>query len=101
MNQGIAFSLADSEVNYLGTFEVAKWKNISLGAGYAGRAKETKDKAAVALSYDLLKLKDYTNLPILDLVELKPCIYGGIGRTGGTNEFDWGVGSTILVFKFH
>lgn len=100
LKQGVAFSLADYQINYLSTIDVVNYKKFSLEAGYAGRAKETGDKIVAVVSYDLLSLKDYTNFPILKYVEFRPGLYAGIGRIGGSNEFDWGVSATVFSVKF-
>lgn len=100
LKQGVAFSIADSQINYLSTIELVTFKGVSLEAGYAGRGKNTGDKAVAVISYNLLSLKDYTNIPILKYVEFRPGVYAGIGRIGGSNEYDYGVSATVLSIKF-
>lgn len=106
LKQGIAFSLEDSELNYLSTIEIAKWKNITLEAGYAGAAEETEHKIVGVLSYPLLKLSDYIEIPILNLLELNLGVYGGYGRVNlvdsgdNDNEWDYGVSATLINLKF-
>ncbi|RTL04637.1 hypothetical protein EKK58_10020 [Candidatus Dependentiae bacterium] len=100
LNQGVAFSLADSNINYLSTVDVAKYKGFNLEAGYAGVAKNTGDKLVAVLSYDLLNLKGKTTFPILDIVEFRPGLWAGVGRIGGSNEFDWGISATVLSLRF-
>lgn len=100
LKQGVAFSIADSNINYLSTVDLVKWKGFSLEGGYAGAAKNTGDKLVAVLSYDLLSLKDKTTIPFLNLVEFRPGIWAGVGRIGGSNEFDYGVSATVLSLKF-
>lgn len=100
LNQGVAVSLSDSNINYLSTVDLVKWKGFNLEGGYAGRVKETGDKAVVVLSYDLLSLKDKTAIPILNLVEFRPGIWVGVGRIGGSNEVDFGISATVISLKF-
>lgn len=100
LKQGIAYSFADSNVNYLSTIDVVNFKGFSLEAGYAGRAKETGDKIVAVVSYDLFKAKDYVTWPVLQYVEFRPGLWAGVGRITGSNEFDWGVSATVLSLKF-
>lgn len=100
LKQGVAFSLLDSQINYLSTAQIAEFKGVSLEVGYAGQAKETGDKIVAVVSYPLLKLKDYISLPVLDLVEFNIGAYAGYGRILGSNEFDAGVSATAINLKF-
>jgi hypothetical protein len=97
---GVGYSVADSKVNFLSTVEVAKWKDVTVEAGYAGSAQNTQDKVVAVVSYPLIKLGDYVDLPVLDLIECNIGIYGGVGRVTGSNEFDWGISASILSIKF-
>lgn len=100
LNQGVAFSIADSNINYLSTLDVYKVGKFSVEIGYAGRAKETGDKAVAVISYDLFKAKNYITWPILQYVEFRPGIWAGVGRITGSNEFDYGVSATVVSLKF-
>lgn len=106
VKQGVAFSLPDGKFNYLATIDAVQWKGLNLEVGYAGRAKETADKAVAVLSYDLLKLKDVVDMPILDLIEFRPGIYAGFGRIEGFEdgrlacEDDYGVSLSVIDVKF-
>ena len=100
LKQGVAYSLADSKFNYLSTLDIVKYKGFSLEAGYAGSAKETGDKMVAVISYDLLSLKDKTTIPVLQWLEFRPGIYAGVGRIGGSNEFDYGISATVLSVKW-
>jgi len=94
LKQGVAYSFFDDELNYTSTFEVMKYKDISLEAGY-----NTKDAIIAALAVDLIDMKEYTTIPILDLLNIDIRLYGGykrLGYTEGNNEFDFGVGWTII-----
>lgn len=102
LKQGIAYSISDSTFKYCSTMELVKWNNINLEAGYI-----PDDELIGAVTYKLLALKDYTTIPILDLVEFNAGIYAGSKRIGlgagnakGNNEWDWGLCATILSIKF-
>ena len=100
LKSGIGYSVADSKVNFLSTIEVAKWKQITLEAGYAGSAENTQDKVVAVVSYPLVKLGDYVELPVLDLIECNLGAYVGYGRLTGSNELDYGISATFLNIKF-
>lgn len=104
MKAGIAYSIMDNKFNHIETLDVAKWKFLALELGYAGDADRTNHKAVAVVSASILKLKDYIELPILDLVEFRPGIYAGLGNidVGDLNEseFDWGLSCTVLNIKF-
>ena len=101
VNQGIAFSLADNELNYLSTVEVLNYKGFVLEAGSAYDAEKTGIKAVGVVSYDLLKLKELgVDVPILDLISLRPGVYFGVGRVGGNNETDWGLSLSFINVSF-
>lgn len=103
--QGAAFSLIDNQFNYLSTVEVAKYKGFSIDLGYAGRAEETKDKAVVALSYNVLNLQNLgVELPLAKYIDLKLGVYAGMGNINFKEmtdaELDWGVQATVLSISF-
>ena len=101
VKQGMAFSLADSQLNYLSTAELMDYKGFSLEAGSAYDAEKTGIKAVGVISYDLLKLKDLgVNVPILDMIHLRPGIYFGMGRIGGNNETDYGLSLSMISFSW-
>lgn len=100
LKQGVAYSIADSNVNYLSTVDVFNYKKLSIEAGYAGRAKETGDKIVAVVSYDLFQAKDYVTWPVLKYVEFRPGLWAGFGRLTGSNEFDYGVSATVVSLKF-
>jgi hypothetical protein len=106
--QGVAFSLIDSKLNYLTTIELINFKGFSLNAGYAGIAKKTSNKLVAVIDYDLLNLKEMgIDVPILDLMDIRPGLYAGFGRISlggntmdGNNEFDFGASVSIIEVKF-
>lgn len=100
LKQGVAFSLADNNINYLSTVDLVKWKGFALEGGYAGAAKNTGDKIVGVISYDLLTLKGKTTIPVLEWLEFRPGVWAGIGRIGGSNEIDFGVSATVISFDF-
>lgn len=97
LRQGVMYEVSDSVIDYIGTIEVANWKNISLEAGYS-----QKNKVVAVMSYPLLKLKDLgVKIPILDLISFN--IGYGIGiRELFTHdsEFAHGVTLTLIDVKF-
>lgn len=102
LKQGVAYSLIDSNFSYLSTIELAKWRGLTLEAGYS-----SSDKAVAVISYELLKLKDYINLPVLDLIEFNLGVYGGVSRIAiglgnakDNNEWDAGISATLIKVKF-
>lgn len=101
-NQGVAYSLADSNFNYLSTIDVASWKALTLEAGYAGRAENTSDKAVAVLSVKLLDLSSIVKFPILDKIVFRPGIFYGFGNLGNFNnaEGDWGISATVISLHF-
>lgn len=102
--QGIAYSVPEGGINILSTFKAAKYKDITLSLGYAGDREQSGHKAVANLSYSLLKLKDYVEIPILDLVELEPGIWAGMGKVNLKEfdewESDWGVSISVINVKF-
>lgn len=101
MNHGMAYSVQDSNFNYLTTFDVASWKTLTLEAGYAGRAENTKDKAIAVASIKLIDMQNIIKFPILDKIVFRPGIWAGtsLNRIDET-EFDWGVSASVISLKF-
>lgn len=98
LKQGVAYSFSDSDFSYLSTIELAEYKGLTLEAGYS-----SKDKIVAVISYPLLKLKKYLDLPILNLVELNIGAYAGYGRISidrDFGEFDAGISATLINVKF-
>ena len=101
VKQGVAFSLADSQLNHLSTVEVLEYKGFSLEGGAAYDAEKTGIKAVAVVSYNLVNLKDLgVNVPILDMVSLRPGIYGGFGSVGAGNEFDYGISLSMISLSW-
>lgn len=106
VNQGIAFSFEDSKLNYLSTLDIVEWKGVNLEAGVAADAENTEWKAVAVLSYNLLKVKDLINLPIINLIEFRPGIWVGCGRIEGfedsrlQGEGDYGLSLSVVKVKF-
>ena len=106
LDNGGYYSLLDARFNYSGTFKVLQTKDekFALNAGYSGRAKETLDKVIVTVSGSLLKLKDYVNVPILDLISFDPYVAVGYGRINireiDKSQLDIGIGANIIKVKF-
>lgn len=106
VKQGVAFSVLDSKINHLSTVDVATWRGFALEAGAAYDAENTGVKAVAVVSYDLLKVKDIVDLPILNLIEFRPGVFVGYGRIEGfedgqlKGEGDYGVSLTALSLKF-
>lgn len=104
LKQGVAYSISDSNFNYLSTLDVFSWKNFSLEGGYAGNADNTGHKLVAVISYNLLNLKDKTGFPILNHVEFRPGFWVGYGSINGASlsdgEFDFGLSATVVSLKF-
>ena len=107
LKQGVAFSLADSKLNYLTTLDIANFKGVNLEAGYAADSEKTGHKAVAVLSYDLFNAKKAgITVPVLDLINIRPGVYVGYGRIEGfqdgglKGEMDYGVSFTAINLKF-
>lgn len=102
--QGVMYSVLDKKFNYISTFKVVEWKNISLEAGF-----QYDNSLIGVVSYPFFKMKDFgVTIPVLDLVE---CNLGvGVGAKkinierdmsgSGNNEFDFGITATLINVKF-
>ena len=103
LKQGVAYSFLEHGVSYLTTMQVASWKVLGFEVGYS-----STDKAVAVVSCDLLKLKDLgVNLPVLDLIDFKVGLYGGVGRIAlgpgnakENNEWDFGASLTLISLNF-
>lgn len=107
VKQGAAFSLVDNKVNYLSTIDVASFKGVNLEVGVASDAEKTGIKAAAVISYDLFNAKKAgIDIPVLDLIDIRPGLYVAYGRIEGfqdaqlKGEGDFGVSATICSIKF-
>lgn len=101
IKQGIAYSIADSKINYLATMEIIKWKGFALEGGYAGWAENTGAKAVGVVSYHLANLQDMgVDVPLAKYVDVNVGVYFGVGEIGGGLETDYGVSATAISLKF-
>ena len=105
INQGFAYSIADSKFNYLATVTLFSWKGLNFEGGYAGRAKDTRDKIITLVSYDLINLKKLgVTTPFLDLIDVNAGYYIGYGSINvheiDRSEFDHGIALTAIKVKF-
>lgn len=107
LKQGVAFSIDDAKVNYLTTVDVAKFKGFNLEAGVATDAENTGTKAVAVLSYDLFNAKKAgIDVPVLDLIDIRPGIWCGYGRIEGfqdgqlKGEGTFGISVTAVSLRF-
>jgi hypothetical protein len=106
VKQGVAYSIQDGKFNHISTVDIIKKNGFNLEAGAAYKADNTGVKAVAVLSYDLLKVKDVVQLPILDLIEFRPGVYVGYGRVEGfqdsqlKGEGDYGISLSVINLKF-
>jgi hypothetical protein len=108
LKQGMAYSILDSGFNYLTTYDVYHVGGFNVEFGYAGRAKNTQDKAVAVLSYNILDAKKMgVTIPLLDLIKIRPGVYVGSGRISlagmdgmkDNNEYDFGFSVTFIDFS--
>ena len=99
---GITYNIDSSEIDYVTTFEAIAWKGLSGEIGYSN----DNDKLVLVGSYELLRLRDKINLPILNLVVFRPGVWMGwenlnLGKgSDNNNDFSWGISFTALEVKF-
>ena len=94
-NQGFVYSMLDREFSYVSTIDLIKYKHFLLKAGYA------PDRLVGAVTVDLLSLKELgVDVPILDLINVEPGIFGGFSDLDSRAEFDWGFICDIIKVKF-
>jgi hypothetical protein len=87
LKQGVAFSIDDSKINYLSTIDIAKFKGFNLECGVATDAEKTGIKAVAVLSYDLFNAKKAgIDIPVLDLIDVRPGLWIGYGRIEGFQD---------------
>lgn len=105
IKNGVGYSIKDNQFNYFATTDlISKW-GFTVAGGYAGRAKNTGDKAVGTLTYELGNLSRWVEVPIAKYVDLSVGLYAGLGhvqinKPEGGNEFDWGVVANIISIKF-
>ena len=106
--QGVAYSFIDSKMNYISTIEVMKKWGFTAEIGYAGAADNTDHKLIGVISYPLVKMSDFVDVPVLNLIEANIGVYGGVGNicvkdaftNDDSNEKDYGVSLTLLRVKW-
>jgi len=111
--QGIGYSCNNDTVNHSLTWEVLKKDKFTVSAGivsYDERIEDLREinTAIAVISYNLGGLKDLgVEVPILDLIQIEPYLYGGVSRiqldksgSEGNNEGDWGLGIKLIAYKF-
>lgn len=103
LRPGIAYDNKTHKVEYLTTAEVLNYKGFSLEGGWVADT----DTAVGVISYDLINLKKLgVNVPILDLVDIRPGIWAGFsaiqfsGDTDTRNRYSWGESLTIINVKY-
>jgi len=106
MRQGTAIDLINNKKCY--TFTKPAWtlkaegkwyhERLALGYGYT-----STDKLMVGASANLLKMGDFTDIPIIDLLRLDVGLWGGYGRIqiGGGMESnnEWSAGAYFTLLK--
>ena len=105
LKQGFGYSLIDDEFNYFATVDIIKKYGFTLGAGYAGRAEQSRDKLVSTFTYELGNLKKWVDVPIAEYVDLSVGVYAGLGNVQinhpkGGNELDWGLTCSVISIKF-
>ena len=105
LKQGFGYSVIDSQFNYFATTDILDKWGFVLGAGYAGRSEETKDKLVATFTYQVGNLQKWVNVPIAKYIDLSVGVYACIGNvqiinSNGGNEFDWGILANIVSIKF-
>ena len=106
LEQGIAYNVTDSKINYLSTIEIAKISDkISIEGGYVGSSSEEQGHGvALVVSLDLLELKDYIDVPILNLIKFQPGFFVGFTSINGhrimESEEIWGPSVSLISFSW-
>lgn len=96
LQQGVVYSLRDSEFSHVSTAILAEKWNIGLEVGYMDSGK-----LVGAVSYKLLDMKDYVTLPIIKELTFRPGIYAATDEIDtGSPKFDYGVSFTILSLSW-
>lgn len=104
LNNGLAFSFVENNLNYLGTFDVFVKGPFTVSAGYAGAQPNTGHKLVAVVGYTLFDgEKSMPENPILKYADLSVGIWGGAGGIGGNlndAETDWGISLSLLKARF-
>lgn len=96
LQQGVVYSLRDSEISHVSTAILAEKWNIGLEAGYMDSGK-----LVGAVSYKLLDMKNYVTLPIIKELTFRPGIYAATDEIDtGRPKLDYGVSLTVLSLSW-
>ena len=109
---GLAYSVIDQDWNPSVSAPIIKGKGkfdvFSLNIGAVAKEFDSQESnegvlGTLGISYDVVALKEYVDIPVLDLIGLKVEAYAGIpildtlnGDIGDSAEFDWGVMFKVL-----
>ena len=91
VNQGIIYSIKDSEISHVSTAELINKWGTSLEAGYSDNGK-----LVGVISYKLLDAKDFISTPLLKELEFKPGVYYAWDELGNDTKGDYGLSLTML-----
>ena len=104
IKSGVFYAVDDAKLNALVTTDIAKYKWLTLEAGYSGDAENTNHKAVLSLSIDLLHVGDWIKFPILDKIVFRPGYTIGFGNLNFKEmtdaEFTHGPSLTAFEWKF-
>ncbi len=106
LKNGIAYSTVEGGINFLSTIEIMNWKNFTLEVGGAGDYGNTDWKAVAVVSYPLIKMSDYVEIPIIELVEANIGVWFGASRFDQVftdimdSETDGGVSLSLITLKW-
>lgn len=96
LKSGIVWSLTDHKARPSASTTVFSKLGLNLDVGYVG-----EDELALFLSYPIINLEDFIDVPILNLVELELGAYYGFDRINHeTRSEDYGINVNIIKVKF-
>ena len=91
LQQGLVFSIKDSEVAHVSSVVLAEKWNVGLEAGYIDNGKLFGGG-----SYKLLDAKNYVSLPIIKELTFRPGIYFALDEIDTEAKLDYGISLTVL-----
>lgn len=106
---GVIYAVRAHKGLYSVTTPIITKGAFSFNIGYAGLTKDSDDYIIGDVSYDLYDAKKHgINIPVLDLINVRPLAWAGYGRVEigsasareGGNHGDYGAGLTLLSAKF-
>ena len=114
INEGIAYSIADSEFKPITTITLFSTGDLDLEAGVTSSKESIRatdmTTAVAQASYTLVSAKDVSivkDIPIVNLLEVTPGVYAGLdrvaigrGNSKDNNEFDYGVSLRLASTKW-